>query len=231
MKLNGVFGKGSGKVGNSVWAVSGGVQIVRPYNPNVSNPNTDAQIEQRAKLKLMSQLAAALAPGIAFKKDGLVSARNKFIQANIGKCSFAEGKATVTLSSIDLTGGAASFPEISATASGSDPFAVSTTGAVAVNVDAVVYVMAKQTDDSTLEVEGVKMVNTPGAGRTFPTTFENGTGEFIFYAYGLYNGSKSSRVSYESYIAQIGDDEASLGILSSILTSGAAATKTVSKSL
>ena len=80
MKLNGFVGKGTGKLGSSVFAVSGGEQIVRQYNPNVSNPNTDAQVAQRAKFKLMSQLAAVLAPGLAFKKDSLVSPRNKFIK-------------------------------------------------------------------------------------------------------------------------------------------------------
>ena len=54
MKLNGIVGKGTGKLGASVFAISGGEQIVRQYNPVVSNPNTDAQVAQRAKLKLMS---------------------------------------------------------------------------------------------------------------------------------------------------------------------------------
>ena len=76
MKLYGLFGKGSGKLGSSVFAISSGEQIVREYNPVVENPNTPAQVEQRAKFKLLSQLASDLASALAFKKEGLVSTRN-----------------------------------------------------------------------------------------------------------------------------------------------------------
>lgn len=231
MKLNGVFGKGTGKVGNSVWAVSGGVQIVRPYNPNVSNPNTNAQIEQRAKLKLMSQLAAALAPGIAFKKQGLVSARNQFIAANISKCVFATNRATIALSVLDLTGGTAAFPEITIESVGGTSLSAKADSAVAANVDAVVYVLAKQNDDSTLEVVDVKLINTPGENRTFPASFANVDGELVCYAYGLFNTSNTSRVSYENYLANISDSEAYLDIVKSLLTTGATATKNVCGSL
>ena len=116
MKLNGFVGKGTGKLGASVFAISGGEQIVRQYNPKVANPNTDAQVEQRAKLKLMSQLAADMATSIAFRKKGLVSARNQFVSVNIGKCTFVnEGEnkgARIDVNQIDLTGASAAFPEI-----------------------------------------------------------------------------------------------------------------------
>lgn len=59
-KFVGLVGTGSGRAGNFVFSKLDGVTIVRAYQPHVANPNTLAQIEQRAKLKLASQYAAAL---------------------------------------------------------------------------------------------------------------------------------------------------------------------------
>lgn len=64
MKLQG-FLKGVGKVENLVVSQVGGVTIARAYQPNVSNPKTEKQVDQRARLKLASQIAAAMSPVIA----------------------------------------------------------------------------------------------------------------------------------------------------------------------
>lgn len=103
MKLVGITGTGTGKLGSSVFAVNSGVQIVRQYQPVVSNPSTEAQVAQRAKLKLASQLARDLSPAIAIPKDGLVSSRNGFIAANFKSLSFDNGTASVDLDTLDLT--------------------------------------------------------------------------------------------------------------------------------
>ena len=109
MKLYGLFGKGSGKRGSSVFAISSGEQIVREYNPVVENPNTPAQAEQRAKFKLLSQLATDLANALAFKKEGLVSARNKFIAYNMKAVAYDEPTASVDLQALSVTGGSRQF--------------------------------------------------------------------------------------------------------------------------
>lgn len=105
MKLVGITGTGTGKLGSSVFAVNSGVQIVRQYQPVVSNPSTDAQVEQRAKLKLMSQLARDLSAAIAIPKDGLVSSRNLFIKKNFGAITFEGNTAEAVLGQIKLTNG------------------------------------------------------------------------------------------------------------------------------
>lgn len=231
MKLNGVFGKGTGKVGNSVWAVSGGVQIVRPYNPNVSNPNTDAQVEQRAKLKLMSQIAASLAPAIAFKKKGLVSARNQFISANIGKCTFENNQASIAITSIDLTGSVTPLPDFEATKGEANAIAVNLLSGAAQNVDAIVYVAVKQTPEFKLEIIDSKVVTTPDDDRTFGTTLQGSADEVVVYAYGIISASNTSRVSYENYIAHMDDDAAQLAVVSSLLLAGANTSITKVKSV
>lgn len=115
MKLNGIFGKGSGKMGSAVFAINGGEQIVREHNPRISNPKTQAQIEQRAKFKLLAQIAADLAPALFFKKKGLVSARNQFVSANMPLCEYANGEAQVSVPSLRLSTSNSYLPSIQVT--------------------------------------------------------------------------------------------------------------------
>ena len=102
MKLNGFVGKGSGRLGSSVFAVRGGEQIVRQYTPNVANPNTEAQKAQRAKFKLLSQLAAITADGLLFPKVGNVSRRNAFVSANMPAVTYVGDVATLAVGSVKL---------------------------------------------------------------------------------------------------------------------------------
>ena len=111
-KASAMWGKTSGKVGGLVYATSGGEQIVREYNPSVANPNTDAQVNQRAKMKLMSQLSASLASSLAMQKDGLVSIRNKFTKRNFGYADAVNGVAQVSYENLQLTEGNLGLPQI-----------------------------------------------------------------------------------------------------------------------
>lgn len=49
-------------MGNAVFRARSGQQVVTQYNPIVSNPNTEAQQNGRARFKLVSQLAVVFAP-------------------------------------------------------------------------------------------------------------------------------------------------------------------------
>jgi hypothetical protein len=114
MKLNGIVGKGSGRLGASVFTVRKGEQIVRQYTDKVSNPNTRLQVEQRAKFKLLSQLAAAVgSTGMYFSTAiGNVTKRNEFVRMNMPLATVAEGAdvATIDLSLVKLTSGGFMFP-------------------------------------------------------------------------------------------------------------------------
>ena len=76
-------------MGTAVFRVREGQQIVTQYNPIVKNPNTAGQQAQRAKFKLMSQLAAIMAPGygtmgtINRPARGKSTQRNAFTQINM----------------------------------------------------------------------------------------------------------------------------------------------------
>lgn len=212
MKLNGILGKGTGKLGSSVFAISGGVQIMREYNPEVSNPNTEAQIAQRAKLKLMSQLGAALAPALGFVKMGLVSARNQFVSKNIGLCSFDENQAAVEVTALQLTPSSVAFSGLSASTDGGVA-SFNLASAAAGDIKRVVYFVFEQTDFNQLQYVASKIVTEAGEGRTFPTTFNLLAGSFVVYAYGIKDNSVNATIRYEDYVNQQGGSDVTLDVV------------------
>lgn len=225
MKLNGIIGKGTGKLGSSVFAISGGEQVVREYNPVVSNPNTDAQIAQRAKLKLMSQLGAALAPALGFAKMGLVSARNQFVSKNIGLAEFAESRASVRVADLQLTPSNVAFNALNVTSS-SNSISVVLTTAAAGDIKRVAYFVFEQTSEDQLKYVTSKIVTEAGEGRTFPTTFSAPQGSYVVYAYGVKDESANATMRYENYVNASSVIDATLDVISLFRTSGYALTKT-----
>lgn len=213
MKLNGFVGKGSGKLGSSVFAISGGEQIVRVYNPQVSNPNTDAQVAQRAKLKLMSQLAAALAPALGFKKQGLVSARNQFISKNIGQADYQDNEASIALEEIQLTNSSTPIPSIVTEGEEGGVLNVELESAANGDIKRVVYVVYEVTEDETLRYVASKVVSEAGAQNKFPDVFNLYEGSFVVYAYGVKDTNSDATIKYENYIASSTDGNASLQVV------------------
>ena len=221
-KINAIFGKGTGKVGPLVFQINGGVQIMKEKPAKVNNPNTDAQAEQRAKLKLMSQLAADLQQTIAFQKKGLVSARNWFISANIGKCTYGENGAEVELTALDLTGGSAYLPLPTATNAG----AVALSAAAAANVNAVLYAAYKRDETQQLTLIAQKVISEAGENRTFPGSLGALGDTYVVFAYGIMNNGKAGIISYEDYVASISSDNAHLGYLRQVVVKGGSLTQT-----
>lgn len=200
MKQYGILGKGSGKLGSSVFAISGGEQIVRQYNPVVSNPNTAAQVAQRAKLKLMSQIAADLAPIIAIPKDGLKSTRNIFVSKNIGLATYENNEAQVDVEKLQITAGSGFLgePMVQSEASG---LGVSIRREVPEGIDKVVYVLLTTGDDFQLRVVDSAVVEVAGAGRTFPFVFNSELDTGFVLAYGIKTTTTQAGVDYADYEA------------------------------
>lgn len=88
-RLQGISGGLSGKTGSYTFRQSRGQTIVSQYQPIVKNPNTQGQQTQRAKFKLMSQLAAIMSTGFGTmgvtKRPGkqAPTQRNAFVQLNM----------------------------------------------------------------------------------------------------------------------------------------------------
>lgn len=109
MKLQGIAGKGSGKLGAYVWVVRKGEQVVREYTDKVTNPKSAGQVGQRAKFKLLTQLSAVVAGrGIFFRNlKGSESMRNAFMRANMGAVTLSQAGdvALLNVSEVALTDG------------------------------------------------------------------------------------------------------------------------------
>lgn len=196
-KLNPIFGKATGKVGGSVFQINSGVQIWKEKATKVTNPNTDAQVAQRAKLKLMSQLAAALAPGLGFKKIGLVSARNQFVSKNIGFATYENGKASVLIQSLQLTPGTIAAPVIDASRpSGASNFSVDLSDGQNSVFEKIVLVSAKRVDESNLQVLEVKIVDKNSSGSFDTATISGTDSAAVVFAYGVVAGTSKQKGIY-----------------------------------
>lgn len=213
MKLNGIFGTGSGKTGNAVFATSAGKQIVRTYQPKVTNPNTDAQVAQRAKFKLLSQLAAAMAPVIVIPKSGLVSARNRFVKKNIPFATYADDKASIVLTAIQLTESITTLPDLAVRPwSAPNAIVVGLTSSVSGIFEKVRYALFKKTDDSKLQLvaQAVVEVSDVAGGQAEHTFTDLSTGEYVAYGYGMNPKNASAYVGYNNYDTEAGESSADL---------------------
>ena len=221
-KINPLLGKGTGKVGAFLLQVNSGVQILKEKPVKVANPNTDAQAEQRAKLKLMSQLAADLAQTIAFPKKGLVSARNQFISANIGKCTFENNQAKIDINVLDLTGGSGAFPAAIRVGEGM----VELQTAAPAGVNAVLYAAYKEDTNGQLTLVDQKINETAGSNNKFQTDLALPEGEVWLVTYGIKNNGSASQISYEDYSVENASDKGVLSYVRAIVVRGGSLTET-----
>lgn len=196
-KIYGLFGAMSGKTADVVMAVRNGVQIVRKYQPIVSNPKSAAQVEARAKLKLISQLSAVMAPYIAFRKQGAVSSRNIFTKKNYGAITYADDTANVNLNAVTLTAGIVALPAIQVTRT-------TTNVTVQLNqsdtdLDRVVYVAFIRDEGGKMRAYRSLVVSTPGEGSNFAGVLVEAPVSplhLYVYAYGVRDNTDAAKVIF-----------------------------------
>lgn len=210
MKLQGITGTGTGKLGSSVFAVSAGQQIVRQYQPNVSNPSTLAQVNNRAKMKLLAQLATAVSGSIAISKDGLVSARNQFISKNYPFAVADNGVADINLVEMQLTKGTITLPAVTASRSVNNTIEVALSGSAAAAVNRVIYVAYQRNYDGTLSLLDSVVVSAPGLDGTFPYEIAGSSADVFVYAYGMIDTNAAASAKYSDYHVETGQDLARL---------------------
>lgn len=209
MKLLGYL-KGTGKLGNMVTSVVAGQTIARDYNPNVANPNTVAQMNQRSKLKLLSQLAAALAPVITIPKNGLKSSRNLFISKNYDQVIANNGVAQIVYENIQLTNGNAGLPAIEATRDASTGITVKLSANADAAVSRVVYVVYAKTSENQLQYIGSAIQDEAGEDGKFEANFAYLSGDIVIWAYGMKDLSATATAKYGDYEVEDGQDVAKL---------------------
>ena len=195
-KVTSLYGKTTGKIGSIVFSTSGGETIAREYNPNVSNPSTPAQVNQRARLKLMSQLSAALAPVIAIPKQGLVSARNAFTKLNFENSMAQNGVAQITYENVQLTNGNLGLPTIEATRAQGSGISINLAEDASKAVSRVVYILYRKTSEQRLQFVSSVIAEAAGGNGTFPATLPYTEGDIVLYAYGMRDTSESASAKY-----------------------------------
>lgn len=205
-----LHGVATGKLGGIVYSVNSGQMIAREYQPNVSNPNTEAQVNQRAKLKLMSQVAAALAPVIVIPKEGLKSSRNLFIKKNFDKTSADGGVAQVTYENLQITAGNAALPAIELTRSQESGITARLSQRADASISRVVYISYSKTSENTLQYMQSIIVDNAGADGTFPGSLLYLEGDVVVFAYGMKDLTAKARAKYSEYNVASGEDIARL---------------------
>lgn len=210
MKLHGILGTASGKLGEGVAATVAGQTIMRQYQPNVKNPNTDAQVAQRARMKLASQLAAAMSPVIVIGKQGLQSSRNLFIKRNMQFIKGSAEGAECQYDKLQITAGSVALPAVTATPNGTSNIAVALAESAAGIASRVAYCIFKLSTGKQLIFVGSTIVSEAGAGSTFPGTLPYVEGVAVVYAYGMRDTSDSATAKYENYHVVTADGLASL---------------------
>lgn len=218
-KIYGLFGSMQGKVADVVMAVRNGEQIVRRYQPIVNNPNTQAQIAARARLKLMSQLSAVMAPVIAIPREGIVTSRNLFVKQNYPSTSYATDTATINLAAVQITKSVVGLPGLSvAREQNSLTVRLQSQSATGVNVDRVVYALFEKQGDNKLRLVNTAVSSTPGASLNYEQNFPiTGSSSYVIYGYGVRDNSETARVIFGNLVVPTAQAVANL-VVSRTLT-------------
>lgn len=195
-KQTSLFGKISGKIGSVVFSTSGGETISREYNPHVANPSTIAQVNQRARLKLMSQLSASLAPVIAIPKQGLVSSRNAFTKLNFDASMAENGIAQITYENVQLTNGNLALPTLEATREQGSGISINLAEDASKSVNRVVYILYRKTSEQKLQFVASVIAEGAGYDGKFNASLPYTEGDIVLYAYGMRDTSESASAKY-----------------------------------
>lgn len=215
-KVTSLYGKTTGKIGSIVFSTSGGQTIAREYNPSVANPNTEAQVNQRARMKLMSQLSSAMASVITMQKTGLVSARNKFVKRNFASSNASGGTAQVSYENLQLTEGTAPLGQVVGIIL-NNVIRIGISGSVSPDISRVVYLVFKKNESGQLlfvsssiqendvpegwagDVTAHFVINSNDFRPGIAVDAKGATEDYVIYAYGMKDMSAKATAQYGNY--------------------------------
>ena len=210
MKIYSLDGKGSGKVGGSVYYVNRGVQVRREYTAAVTNPNTVAQVGQRSRFKLASQVSASLADVIAIPRKGIVSPRNAFVRLNMPYFYADYDGAFVSFESLQITRGNIGLPAVTASRGNVPGLRLTLAQAVSPSISHVVYNVFNVLDGGVLTFAASTVVDVQNERSFAPADIENVSGALVVYAYGFSLTNARAVAKYGRYSVSSGLDVARL---------------------
>ena len=224
-------GTGSGKLGSQVYAAVSGEQIVRNYQPKVSNPNTTKQVNQRARMKLMSQLSAAMASAIVIPKEGMKSSRNLFVKKNFAQTIAVEGHALCFLENLQLTAGNAALPHVAMSRDGEGALSIFLMDDARAQADRIVYNLYARSEEGDLMLINSVVCETPGEDGDFPVEVEDYSADLFVYAYGMKDLNAKAKAKYGNYKVETGEDIAKLMMTRTLSMSDYQVTETQGNSM
>ena len=210
MILQGLTGTGSGKMGSAVFVVNSGTQIVRQHQPVIYNPNTSAQVSQRAKLKLIQQIGTAFDSVIAMPKKGLKRTRNYFASRNIDIVHAYSDHVEIEYEKIQLTAGSIAFPAVHVENVGESSINIFLDYAPGASVSRVVYNVFKKSTEDEFYLVRSQIVTDKGVDGTYPINIPYLPTDVVVYAYGIKDRDKTATARYMSYRVKDGEDIATL---------------------
>lgn len=225
MKLNGITGTGSGKLGTSVFTTIKGVQVVRQYQPVVANPSSSMQVKQRSRFKLITQLAASLSNVIAMPRMGMSSSRNQFVKKNMAAVIGTADGAQVSYENLQLTSGSAGLPGIVA-ARASNNLTISLNSNASSLVSRVVYCIFTKNAEGQLVLNFSSIVSQAGEDGKFKLVMPDVKGDLAIYAYGIKDTSEKASAKFGDYKVTSASDVASLISNRSLATTDFTLTRT-----
>lgn len=205
-----MIGLGSGKLGSTVNSIVYGTQVQREYRATISNPSTQDQVDQRARFKLASQVAAALSPVIAIPRKGFETPRNRFVKNNFNYFYAGGDTATVSYENLQLTAGNAGLPGIIISRAAATGVSLSLAESAQKAVTRVCYSIFKKTTEDKLQIISSVVVSEAGVAGNFPTNIPYVSGDLIVYAYGMRDADAKATAKYGNYKVATGEDLASL---------------------
>lgn len=219
----GLIGSVSGKVGNVVYSVQNGMQTVRAYQPNVVNPKSAAQQQQRAKGNAVGRISSFVpreaimglgSNGRNRRGEFMKTLLNAAVVAatgtgftakvNVQDIIFSRGTVlpAVTLGSIAPTAGSVSvaLSGVSETLMPSEEYALHATRLVA---------MVYQGDENRLVACSTVLAVTPAQGGSATTVVPLGVeGDYTVYIYAIPLRAKvNAAVSVQTDMVHLSDSE------------------------
>lgn len=217
MKLDSINGKGTGKKGSSVYYVNHGVQIEREYTSNVSNPQTEAQVAQRSRFKLISQVSAAVEPVIVIPRKGIQSPRNLFVKKNMGYVYADESGAQISYENLQITPGSNALPAITLSKSGligEEMLTFMLSAPCGTEVSRVIFCFFTKNAENRLAFVRSEILETPIPGNLYGASIEMNLfpeeQDIVCLAYGMKDKNEAASSIYQNYQVQSGTDIAKL---------------------
>ena len=205
-----IAGKGKGKLGSSVYYINHGTQVAREYTGSVTNPSTSAQVAQRARFKLASQVSAAMEDVIVIPRKGMQSPRNRFTKVNM-PFFYADGQgAVVSYENLQITIGNQGLPGILVERIANNKMTLALQSAANHSVTHVVYSIFKKTDEDMLQLMNSVVVEGSSDNDAFTIDVDDIPGNLVVYAYGFRGRNAKAEAKYGNYQVASGADVARL---------------------